>query len=106
MNNLDENQLVTKANHLVSSFEKLDLYIEFMKVKNAVLNNQYLTKLNNDRLTIQKNLKFYQGKKKEEALNLARELDNEYNSSPLITNYLNLKKEIEDLLYMFLIQEF
>lgn len=99
-------ELKKRAYELVEDFNNLDIYQEFLKYKSYLENDEELNKIKKQRDTLQKDLKYLHGDKKKEALKLAQELNDQYNSSPLVINYLALKKELEELLYSYTNFEF
>ncbi len=105
MNN-EEEKLKKKANDLVLAFETLDLYNDYLLLKKEVETDSYLQGLKRDRDTLQKKLKYFKTEEKKDALKLAQKLNDEYNNSPLVINYLAIKKELESLLNSFTCSDF
>ena len=104
MNEIDK--LKEKAYLLVNDFSSLDLYKKYLTIKDEIEKDEELNKLKKEKDFLQKNLKNYHGKEKEEAFKLAKHLNDEYDSSPLIVNFNSIKKQLEELLYPFIEFEF
>lgn len=102
----DIEKLKEDAFHLVNDFYSLDLYKKYLIIKEEIEKDLELTKLKKEKDFLQKNLKNYHGKEKKEAFKLARELNDEYDYSPLITNFNSIKKQLEELLSPFIEFEF
>lgn len=99
-------KLKKEAFLLANDFSTLDLYKKYLIIKEEIEKDAELSKLKKEKDFLQKNLKNYHGKEKEEAFKLARELNDEYECSPLIINFNSIKKQLEEILSPFIEFEF
>lgn len=104
MNDIDK--LKEDAFLLANDFFSLDLYKKYLIIKEEIEKDVELNKLKKEKDFIQKNLKNFHGKEKEEAFKLAKQLNDEYDCMPLIINFNSIKKQLEELLSPFIEFEF
>lgn len=90
--------LLNEADEIVKAFKDLELYKKYKILKKNVENDAHLRQIKTDREKLQPTIKFLKGAKKDEAMKICKELQIEYDNSPLVINYLNAKNELLDLI--------
>ena len=90
----EEEELLSKADQLVSDFTKTDTYLLYKKLKQEVDSNERLNHLIESRKALQKGLRYRDNEKKRAALKAAKDLQDEFDNDPLVINYKHLREEV------------
>lgn len=92
----EEEELLSKADQLVSDFSKTDTYLLYKKLKQEVDSNERLNHLIESRKALQKGLRYRDTEKKRAALKAAKDLQDEFDNDPLVINLKAQEQEVKD----------
>ena len=91
-------ELNKKADTLLKDFSSLAIVIRYQKLKKALEEDTYLQGLKKQRQTMQDSLRYLKDARKDEAMSICKQLQIEYETSPLVVNFLSTKEEILQLI--------
>ncbi len=90
--------LDAQIDSLVENFRELDLVKQYHALKKALEEDASLNELQQKRKKLQSSLRFFSGNTYTEALNTCKQLQKEYESSPLYVNFMTCKEEVLKLI--------
>lgn len=87
-----------KVDDLIKDFKSLPTVINYLNLKQALQEDEYLSKICEQRKKLQSSIKYLKNEKKDEAMKACKELQIEYENSPLYINYISAKEEVLKLI--------
>lgn len=96
MNEIEE--LKKEAQNLISDFKGLEIVKRYHLLKRTLEEDVHLNEIRIQREKLQSSIKLLKNDKKDEAIKICKELQIEYDNSPLVINYRCIKEELLDLI--------
>lgn len=83
---------------ILSDFESTPAYQRYRGLKKVLEEDSHLTEIKRQRETLQQSLKYLKNEKKDEAIEVCKELQIEYDNNPIVVNYKEAEQELLKLL--------